>query len=107
MTHRFHLFPFRTQKLSYVVPKILGGKLPGKIGRCRLIYSSLAQSVERAAVNRNVVRSSRTGGAKPYSVCCKAFFDVLTLVLANVEFYVENLKGAVLSYSALLRVIGF
>ena len=27
-------------------------------------YSSLAQSVEHAAVNRRVVRSSRTGGAK-------------------------------------------
>ena len=28
------------------------------------LYSSLAQSVEHAAVNRRVVRSSRTGGAK-------------------------------------------
>ena len=30
---RVHLFPFRTQKLSYAVPKILGGRLPGKIGQ--------------------------------------------------------------------------
>ena len=30
-------------------------------------YSSLAQSVEHAAVNRRVVRSSRTGGAKALS----------------------------------------
>ena len=29
-----------------------------------LIYSSLAQSVEHAAVNRRVVGSSPTGGAK-------------------------------------------
>ena len=36
MTVRFHLFPFRTQKLSLVVPKILGWRRPGKIGRCRL-----------------------------------------------------------------------
>ena len=36
MTPRFHLFPFRTQKLSLVVPKILGWRRPGKIGRCRL-----------------------------------------------------------------------
>ena len=35
MTPRFHLFPFRTQKLSLVVPKILGWRRPGKIGRCR------------------------------------------------------------------------
>ena len=36
------------------------------------VYSSLAQSVERSAVNRNVVGSSPTGGAilKP---CQKAF----------------------------------
>ena len=29
---RFHLFPSRTQKLSSQTPKILGGRLPGKIG---------------------------------------------------------------------------
>ena len=46
------------------MPKILGGKLPGKIGRRRHSYSSLAQSVEHAAVNRRVVGSSPTGGAK-------------------------------------------
>ena len=40
MTQRFHLFPFRTQKLSSVVPKILGWRRPGKIGRRRL-FSSL------------------------------------------------------------------
>ena len=38
MTPRFHLFPFRTQKLSLVVPKILGWRRPGKIGRCRLTH---------------------------------------------------------------------
>ena len=35
MTLRIHLFPFRTQKLSSAVLKILGGKLPGKISRRR------------------------------------------------------------------------
>ena len=38
MTQRFHLFPFRTQKLSSVVPKILGWRRPGKIGRRRLLF---------------------------------------------------------------------
>ena len=38
-------------------------------------YSSLAQSVEHAAVNRRVVRSSRTGGAKtPPCILSAAFF---------------------------------
>ena len=39
MTQRSHLFPFRTQKLSSVVPKILGWRRPGKIGRRRLFFS--------------------------------------------------------------------
>ena len=37
MTVRNHLFPFRTQKLSSLVPKIVGWKRPVKIGRCRLL----------------------------------------------------------------------
>ena len=40
MTQRSHLFPFRTQKLSSVVPKILGWRRPGKIGRRRLLFFS-------------------------------------------------------------------
>ena len=64
MARRIHPFPSRTRKLSYAALKILGGKLPGKIGRCRHKYSSLAQLVEHAAVNRRVVGSSPTGGAR-------------------------------------------
>ena len=36
---RPHLFPSRTQKLSSLAPMILGGKLPGKVGRCRFFYA--------------------------------------------------------------------
>ena len=46
MTQRSHPFPCRTRKLSSAVPKILGGKPPGKIGRCR----NRKQQSERAAV---------------------------------------------------------
>ena len=35
-----------------------------QVGPKRRVYSSLAQSVEHAAVNRSVVGSSPTGGAK-------------------------------------------
>ena len=71
MTQRTHLYPFRTQQLSSVVPMILGGQLPGKVGRRwgrlpifgSLKYSSLAQSVERMTVNHDVVGSSPTRGA--------------------------------------------
>ena len=58
-----HPFPSRTRQLSPLAPKILGWKRPGKIGRRRHACSSLAQSVEHAAVNRRVVGSSPTGGA--------------------------------------------
>ena len=68
-----HPFPSRTRQLSPLALKILGWKRPGKISRCRhkqhpvipdaASYSSLAQLVEHAAVNRRVVGSSPTGGA--------------------------------------------
>ena len=37
MTVRFHLFPFRTQQLSSLVPKIVSWKRLVKIGSRRLI----------------------------------------------------------------------
>ena len=69
-----HPFPSRTRQLSPLALKILGWKRPGKISRRRhkaasgftgcCSHSSLAQPVEHAAVNRRVVGSSPTGGAK-------------------------------------------
>ena len=50
ITMRIHLYPYRTQKLSSFVPKILASYLAGKIGRCQFIYSPIAQLVERSAV---------------------------------------------------------
>ena len=35
VARRIHLFPCRTQKLSFFAPKVVGGKLPARIGRCR------------------------------------------------------------------------
>ena len=35
LAKRIHLFPSRTQQLSSLAPMILGGKLPGKVGRCQ------------------------------------------------------------------------
>ena len=63
MTMRVHPFPFRTRKLSSSVAKILVWRRTGKIARCRHRCSSIAQSVEHAAVNRGVVGSSPTWGA--------------------------------------------
>ena len=72
---RVHPFPSRTRKLSSLLPTILGWRRPGKIGNANTkwsgltgpdhsAHSSIAQSVEHAAVNRGVVGSSPTGGAK-------------------------------------------
>ena len=38
MKQRIHLFPFRTQKLSSALPKVLGGPPPGRIGSCRISF---------------------------------------------------------------------
>ena len=35
LTHRVHLYPFRTQKLSCAEPKILARRRAGKIGQCQ------------------------------------------------------------------------
>ena len=35
---RTHLYPSRTQKLSSLALMILGGRLPGKVGRCRFFW---------------------------------------------------------------------
>ena len=80
MAKRIHPFPFRTRKLSSSALMVLGGRPPGRVGRCRnkkvkpsfqnggfnlkIKYSSLAQSVEHMTVNHRVVGSSPTRGAK-------------------------------------------
>ena len=75
MAEKKHLFPSRTQKLSSQTPKVLGWGRPGRIGSCRILflkralekelaYASLAQLVEHSAVNRSVVGSSPTRGAR-------------------------------------------
>ena len=38
MERRIHLFPSRTQKLSFSSPKILDWRRSGKIGHCRRTY---------------------------------------------------------------------
>ena len=43
MTVRFHLFPFRTQKLSSLVPKIVRWKRRVKIGSRRLEQKALRE----------------------------------------------------------------
>ena len=47
MTVRFHLFPFRTQKLSLLVPKIVSWKRLVKIGSRRLLCGPLVKRLRQ------------------------------------------------------------
>ena len=62
-----HAYPSRTRPLSPPAPMVLGSGDPGRVGRCQADYyiphSSIAQSVERSAVNRVVTGSSPVRGA--------------------------------------------
>ena len=66
------------------MPKILGWRRPGKIGRRWLfIYSPIAQSVERVTVNHDVVGSSPTWGAKELRVGFIPTLNFLFLVVGR------------------------
>jgi hypothetical protein len=41
ITRRTHPFPYRTRKLSSLVPMILGWKRPGKVGPCQIYFKAL------------------------------------------------------------------
>ena len=74
MAKRIHLFSYRTQKLSSLAPRVLRWRRLGRVGHCRIFQSSIAQSVEHAAVNRRVVGSSPTWGAKQKRVSVDTLF---------------------------------
>ena len=39
IARRIHLFPFRTQKLSFSTPKVVNGTLFARIGSCHFFYA--------------------------------------------------------------------
>ena len=72
------------------MPKILGWKRPGKIGRRRHFFdfALIAQSVEHAAVNRGVTGSSPVWGAKEKALTqergCFSFTLKMTITYGTV-----------------------
>ena len=60
-----------------------GGGFPSCLLCRTVLYSSLAQSVEHAAVNRGVVGSSPTGGAKSAATLVAALFLFQKLGIDN------------------------
>ena len=65
-----------------------------KIGVCHILYSSLAQLVERPAVNRQVVGSSPTRGAKNnrFRVICCFFYARVFLLFSRKLSSDERMK---------------
>ena len=59
IARRIHLYPYRTQKLSSLALMILGGRPPGKVGRCR--FSKKATCKDRLLFSRK--RIKRDSGA--------------------------------------------
>ena len=60
IARRIHLYPYRTQKLSSLALMILGGRPPGKVGRCR--FSKKAACKDRLLFSRK--RRKRDSGAE-------------------------------------------
>ena len=74
---RIHLFPYRTQKLSSIAPKVVGGSLPARIGRCgavhrkevessRKIIGEVSESGRRSTVGNRVSRGTCFEGSNPF-----------------------------------------
>src|SRR3954451_5454660 len=65
MARRSHPFPYRTRKLSFSAPMVVGTRVPVRVGRCQAVILLFRSSsvVELSAVNRSVVGSNPTCGA--------------------------------------------
>ncbi len=50
IAERIHLFPFRTQKLSSLALMVLGGKLPGRVGRSHVIFFIFCQKKQKIRI---------------------------------------------------------
>ena len=87
MARGSHLFPFRTQQLSLLAPKVLGWTRPGRLGRCRNLFLSSSMA-EHSAVNRRVVGSSPTWGAVNRVLAIKhGFFFCRGKLLPQAAFF--------------------
>ncbi len=97
MALRIHLFSFRTQKLSSAALKVLVGQPSGRIGRRRIkfLYSS---AVEHPAVNRRVVGSNPTGGAKRRIL---VYFAKIRLYFRPFICYIAQFKADFLRFKTI------
>jgi hypothetical protein len=60
-----HPFPFRTRKLSPPAPMVLGGRLPGRVGRRRISHFERGPLGPLSSFWRWATAQPRTGGSSP------------------------------------------
>ena len=59
IAQRTHLFPFRTQKLSSITPKVVAGSLAARIGRCGAVHRECSEKSAFALIRRENGRYRR------------------------------------------------
>ena len=76
MAERFHLFPFRTQKLSFLTPKVLSGTPLGRIGHCRFSFFESLSEVAWIAILFFISRTITSSLFYSFFILCLSFFNV-------------------------------
>ena len=61
MVRRSHPFPYRTRKLSFSAPMVVGACAPVRVGHCQAVYGGLAQ------LGEHLPYKQRVGGSIPSS----------------------------------------
>ena len=81
MTQGVHPFPSRTRKLSPVVPKILGWRRPGKIGRCQ--HKIVSISLFKNSYHYNYSSLDKVGCIFLWCVLLFTFIQLVIVVRRN------------------------
>ena len=98
MAERFHLFPFRTQKLSFLTPKVLSGTPLGRIGHCRFSFFESLSEVAWIAILFFISRTITSSLFYSFFILCLSFFNVWVfclsfLTLSPLSAIIFNVSG--------------
>ena len=98
MAERSHLFPFRTQKLSFLTPKVLSGTPLGRIGHCRFSFFESLSEVAWIAILFFISRTITSSLFYSFFILCLSFFNVRVfclsfLTLSPISAIIFNASG--------------
>ena len=98
MAERSHLFPFRTQKLSFLTPKVLSGTPLGRIGHCRFSFFESLSEVAWIAILFFISRTLTSSLFYSFFILCLSFFNVWVfclsfLTLSPLSAIIFNVSG--------------